>query len=41
MFRGLTFMGSFKNSHGYDDIPDMVDYVSKLVEAILCRKAYT
>jgi hypothetical protein len=35
------FMGPFKNSHGYEHILDMVDYVSKWVEAMSCRKAFT
>jgi hypothetical protein len=34
-------MGPFKNSHGYGHIVVMVDYVSKWVEAIPCRKAFT
>jgi transposase InsO family protein len=34
-------MGPFKNSHGYEYILVMVDYVSKCVEAMLCRKAST
>jgi hypothetical protein len=32
-------MGSFKNSHGFEHILVMVDYVSKWVEAMPCRKA--
>jgi transposase InsO family protein len=38
---GIDFMGSFKKSHGYEHILDMVDYVSKWVEAMPCRKAST
>jgi hypothetical protein len=38
---GIEFMGPFKNSHGYEHILVMVDYVSKWVEAIPCRKAST
>jgi hypothetical protein len=38
---GIDFMGPFKNSHGYGHIVVMVDYVSKWVEAIPCRKAFT
>jgi transposase InsO family protein len=38
---GIDFMGSFKNSHGYEHILVMVDYVSKWVEAMPCRKAST
>jgi transposase InsO family protein len=34
-------MGPFKNSHGYEHILVMVDYVSKWVEAMRCRKAST
>jgi transposase InsO family protein len=34
-------MGPFKNSHGYEHILVMVDYVSKWVEAMPCRKAST
>jgi transposase InsO family protein len=34
-------MGPFVNSHGYEHIWVMVDYVSKWVEAIPCRKAST
>jgi transposase InsO family protein len=36
---GIDFMGDFKNSHGYEHIIVMVDYVSKWVEAMPCRKA--
>jgi transposase InsO family protein len=32
-------MWHFKNSHGYEHILVMVDYVSKWVEAMPCRKA--
>jgi transposase InsO family protein len=32
-------MGPFKNSHGFEHILVMVDYVSKWVEAMPCRKA--
>jgi hypothetical protein len=38
---GIDFMGPFKNSHGYEHILVMVDYVSKWVEAMPCRKAST
>jgi hypothetical protein len=38
---GIYFMGPFKNSHGYEHIIVMVDYVSKWVEAMPCRKAST
>jgi transposase InsO family protein len=34
-------MGPFKNSHGYEYILVMVDYVSKWVEAMPCCKAST
>jgi hypothetical protein len=34
-------MEPFKNSHGYEHILVMVDYVSKWVEAMPCRKAST
>ena len=34
-------MGPFVNSHGYEHILVMVDYVSKWVEAMPCRKAST
>jgi hypothetical protein len=37
----IDFMGTFKNSHGYEHILVMVDYVSKWVEAMPCRKAST
>jgi hypothetical protein len=36
---GTRFMGPFKNSHGFEHILVMVDYVSKWVEAIPCHKA--
>jgi hypothetical protein len=39
--RGIDFMGPFKTSHGYEHILVMVDYVSKWVEAMPCRKAST
>jgi hypothetical protein len=39
--RGIDFMGPFKNSHGFEHILVMVDYVSKWVEAMPCRKAST
>jgi transposase InsO family protein len=35
---GIDFMGPFKNSHRYEHILVMVDYVSKWVEAMPCRK---
>jgi hypothetical protein len=38
---GIDFMGPFKNSHGYEHILFMVDYVSKWVEVMPCRKAST
>jgi hypothetical protein len=38
---GIDFMGPFKNSHGYEHILVMVDYVSKWVEAIPCHKSST
>jgi transposase InsO family protein len=38
---GIDFMGPFKNSHRYEYIIVMVDYVSKWVEAMPCRKAST
>jgi transposase InsO family protein len=38
---GIDFMGPFKNSHGFKHILFMVDYVSKWVEAMPCRKAST
>jgi hypothetical protein len=38
---GIDFMGPFKNSCGYEYILVMVDYVSKWVEAMPCRKAST
>jgi transposase InsO family protein len=38
---GIDFMGPFKNSHGFEHILVMVDFVSKWVEAMPCRKAST
>jgi hypothetical protein len=38
---GIDFMGPFKNSYEYGYILVMVDYVSKWVEAMPCRKAST
>jgi hypothetical protein len=38
---GIDFMGPLKNSHGYEYILVMVDYVSKWVEAMPCLKAFT
>jgi hypothetical protein len=38
---GIDFMGPFKNSHRYEYIVVMVDYVSKWVEAMPCRKPST
>jgi hypothetical protein len=38
---GIDFMGPFKNSFGFEYILVMVDYVSKWVETIPCRKAST
>jgi hypothetical protein len=36
---GIDFMGSFKNSHGYEYILVMVNYVSKWVGVVTCCKA--
>jgi hypothetical protein len=36
---GIDFMGPFKNSHGYEHMLVMVDYVSKWVDAIPCCEA--
>jgi hypothetical protein len=36
---GIDFMGPLKNSNGFEHILVMVDYVSKWVEAMPCRKA--
>jgi hypothetical protein len=33
-------MGPFKNSHRFEHILVMFDYVSKWVEAMPCRKAF-
>jgi hypothetical protein len=38
---GIDFMGPFKNSCGYEHILVMVDYVSKWVDPMPCRKAST
>jgi hypothetical protein len=38
---GIDFMGTFKNSCGYEYILVMVGYVSKWVEAMPCHKAST
>jgi hypothetical protein len=38
---GIDFMGHLKNSHVYEYILVMVDYASKWVEAMPCRKAST
>jgi hypothetical protein len=38
---GIDFMWPFPNSNGYEHILVMVDYVSKWVEAIPCRRAST
>ena len=38
---GMDFMGPFENSHGYEYILVVVDYVSKWIEAIPCRRAST
>jgi hypothetical protein len=38
---GIDFMGPFKHSFGFEYILVMVDYVSRWVEAIPCRKAST
>ena len=37
---GIDFMGQFPTSFGYTYILVGVDYVSKWVEAMLCREAY-
>jgi hypothetical protein len=38
---GIDFMGPFRNSHGFEHILVMVDYVSKWVESMPRRKAST
>ena len=38
---GIDFMGPFVNSHGFEHILVMVDFVSKWVEAVPCPKAST
>ena len=38
---GIDFMGQFVNSHGFEHILVMMDYVSKWVEAMPCRNAST
>jgi hypothetical protein len=38
---GIDSMGPFKNSSGYEYILVVVDYVSKWVEAMPCRKELT
>jgi hypothetical protein len=38
---GYRLHGAFQNSHGFEHILVMVDYVSKWVEAMPCRKAST
>jgi transposase InsO family protein len=38
---GIDFMGPCKNSHGFEHILVMVDYVSKWVETMPCHKAST
>jgi transposase InsO family protein len=38
---GIDFMGPLKNSHRYEHTLVMVDYVSKWVKAMPCRKAST
>ena len=38
---GIDFMGPFMNSHGFEHVLVMVDYVSKWVKAMPCRKAST
>jgi hypothetical protein len=38
---GIDFMGPLKNSHGFEHILVMVDYVSTWVEAMPCRKTST
>jgi hypothetical protein len=34
-------MGPFKNSHGFEHMLFMVDYISKWVESMPCRKDST
>jgi transposase InsO family protein len=38
---GMDFMGPFKNSHGYEHLLVMIDYISKWVEDMPCRKTST
>jgi transposase InsO family protein len=38
---GVDFMGPFRNSHGFEHILIMVDYVSKWVETMPCCKTST
>jgi hypothetical protein len=38
---GIDFIGPFKNSHGFEHILVMVDYVSEWVETMPCHKAST
>jgi hypothetical protein len=38
---GIDLMGPFTNSNGYDHRLVMIEYVSKWVEAIRCRRAST
>jgi hypothetical protein len=38
---GIDFKGPFKNSHGFEHILVMVEYVSKWVEAMPCHKSST
>jgi hypothetical protein len=38
---GTDFMGPFKNSYGFEHILVMVNYVSKWVAVMPCRKAST
>jgi transposase InsO family protein len=38
---GIDFMGPFKNSHGFEHILVIIDYVSKWVVAMPCCKAST
>jgi hypothetical protein len=37
----IDFMGPYKNSHGFEHILVMVDYISKWVEVMPCRKDST
>jgi hypothetical protein len=37
----IDFKGPFKNSHGFEHVLVMVDYVPKWVESMPCHKAST